>query len=270
MSCIVNVGYYIFPATEASHNHSTYQLSYFFQGNARLRIGTQVYPVQAPAVAFISPIEPHSVEYMDANCRRYVVQIDPETAYEQLSDAQLLLSAFTDRTEGVCPVISIPESGDVLAALLRLLLEENREGGSDVSQATILYNILHYLFRISPKNFPFLRQGDFSIARHIRRRFELDPVPAATLQDLAEEFNVSQSFLTHSFKKATGYSLGNYQMLCRLAKAKEMLRMTDLPVSDICFGCGFTDLSNFSRYFRREEGCSPSAYRARKLPECVD
>ena len=270
MSCIAKIGYYTQPATAVYHSHSTYQLVYFFQGSTRLKIGREVYDIVAPAAAFISNLESHSMEQMSADCCRYVVQIDPRTAYDQLNDAALLLSAFTDRTAGFCPVVAVPEEGEVLAALLRLLLEENREGGSDVSQSTILYNILHYLFRISPQSFPYLQQGELFIVRHIRRQFELNPARSATLEELAEEYNVSQSFLTHSFKKATGYSLGRYQMLCRLARAKELLRYTQLPVSDICYGCGFTDLSNFSRYFRREEGCSPSEYRTRQFLEYMD
>ena len=270
MSCIVKIGYYTQPAIAVWHSHSTYQLSYFFRGSARLRIGKNIHNITTPSAVFISNLESHSIEQMSEDCCRYVVHIDPRTAYDQLNDAPLLLSAFTDRTEGFEPIVVVPEDGEVLAALLRLLQEEHREGGSDVSQSTILYNILHYLFRISPQTFPYLQQGELPIARHIRRQFELNPAPAASLQDLAEEYNVSQSFLTHSFKKATGYSLSRYQMLCRLERAKELLRATQLPVSDICYGCGFTDLSNFSRYFRREEGCSPSAYRIRSLPDCTD
>lgn len=269
MSCVTKIGYYTQPAEEAWHSHSSYQLVYFFQGSARMRIGEKSFNMQAPVAVFVSNLESHCMEYMSEDCCRYVVHIDPITAYDQLSDAAMLLSAFTDRPEDFRAAVQVPE-GEVLAALLRLLLEEHLEGGSDVSQATILYNILHYLLRLSPESFPYPRQGEFPIARRIRRQFELDPAPAATLQDLAEEYNVSQSFLTHSLKKATGFSLGRYQMLCRLAKAKELLRTTQISVSDICYGCGFTDLSNFSRYFRREEGCSPSAYRAKQLPECVD
>lgn len=197
------------------------------------------------------------------------------------TDSHSFLSAYGSRLGsplGVCDCGHIYEreahsfsSATGLCCVCTYLpLEEYREGGSDMSQSTILYNILHYLFRISSKTFPYACQGDFLIARHIRRQFEIDPAPAAKLQDLAEEYSVSQSFLTHSFKKAIGYSLGRYQMLCRLAKAKELLQTTQLPVSDICCGCGFTDLSNFSRYFRREEGCAPSAYRTRQLPECID
>ncbi len=270
MSCIAKIGYYTQPALDVRHSHSTYQLVCFFQGCARLKIEQDTYDIQAPVAVFISNLEQHSVEYMSEDCCRYVVQIDPVTAYDQLNDAPVLLSAFTARPNDFCPVVAVPDRGDVLAALLRLLLEENREGGSDVGQVTILFNILNYLLRLSPKAFPYLRQSGYPIARRIRRQFELDPVPAVTLQQLAEEYNVSQSFLTHSFKKTTGYSLSRYQMLCRLARAKELLRSTQLPVSDICYGCGFTDLSNFSRYFRREVGDSPRAFRARQLPECMD
>jgi AraC-like DNA-binding protein len=43
----------------------------------------------------------------------------------------------------------------------------------------------------------------------------------------------------------------------------ELLRETGRPVTEICFGVGFTSLGTFSHTFRRIVGESPSAYRAR-------
>ena len=115
----------------------------------------------------------------------------------------------------------------------------------------------------------------FSDILNVQGRINIDHIARAEVMDLTPLLTEEEKAAIYAAaKEIPVFYSGNMSLgiavLCRLAKAKEMLRMTDLPVSDICFGCGFTDLSNFSRYFRREEGCSPSAYRVRKLPECVD
>jgi AraC-like DNA-binding protein len=49
----------------------------------------------------------------------------------------------------------------------------------------------------------------------------------------------------------------------RLARAKELLAYTDLPVTEVCFEVGFQSLGSFSTLFRKEVGQSPAEYRAR-------
>jgi AraC-like DNA-binding protein len=52
----------------------------------------------------------------------------------------------------------------------------------------------------------------------------------------------------------------------RIARAKELLRDTDLPVTEICMAVGFESLGSFSALFRKVAGISPSAYRASAQP----
>ena len=50
----------------------------------------------------------------------------------------------------------------------------------------------------------------------------------------------------------------------RLAAAKDLLIHSDLPVSEVAFHVGFSDVNNFIRAFRRETGCTPLRYRERE------
>ena len=50
-------------------------------------------------------------------------------------------------------------------------------------------------------------------------------------------------------------------------KAKELLRRPDVSISDVGEAVGFVSSSHFSHVFRKTEGCTPSEYRLRFLPE---
>jgi AraC-like DNA-binding protein len=53
----------------------------------------------------------------------------------------------------------------------------------------------------------------------------------------------------------------------RIEKAKELLALGDLSVTEICFTVGFESLGSFSALFRRTVGWAPSAYRVRVLEQ---
>lgn len=50
----------------------------------------------------------------------------------------------------------------------------------------------------------------------------------------------------------------------RLARAKLLLIETDLPITEICFACGYESLGSFSHLFHRETCSSPREFRRRR------
>jgi len=81
------------------------------------------------------------------------------------------------------------------------------------------------------------------------------------LDELAERFFINKFYLTRIFKEQYGYSVVNYIMVLRIARAKQLLRFSDLSMEKIGEACGMPDANYFSRVFRRVEGTSPSEYR---------
>lgn len=263
MSCIQAIFYTEGPAEPTPHSHNTYQMLFICDGRAQLEVSGQHYAITAPAVVFLSNLETHTFSHTTADYHRYVVDIRPESAFAALAEAARLLSPFTDRPPGFSHVIPVADEAQRLSALFDLLCEEVADGGFPAGEAALLQTILRCLYRHHPTGFPYHEQAYNPAVRQLRRRFEQDPAPDVSLTALAEEYHLSESHLSHSFKKATGYSIGRYQLLCRLARAKELLLTTRLPVTAVGVECGFSDMSNFSRYFRREVGCSPSQFRQR-------
>ena len=72
---------------------------------------------------------------------------------------------------------------------------------------------------------------------------------------------MSPSAFSRFFKLHTGRNLTDYIIDMRLGAASRMLVDTSRSISEICFCCGFNNLSNFNRIFKKKKGCSPSEFR---------
>ena len=63
------------------------------------------------------------------------------------------------------------------------------------------------------------------------------------------------------FKQSTGLTPHQYLVGQRLAKAKELLRYSDMAIADIAYTVGYKNSSHFARVFRQHNKLSPTAYR---------
>ena len=81
------------------------------------------------------------------------------------------------------------------------------------------------------------------------------------LKTLAGLANMSESAFSRFFKLHTGRTLSDYIIDIRMGYATRMLIDTTDSVSEICFNCGYNNLSNFNRIFKRKKGCSPTEFR---------
>lgn len=81
------------------------------------------------------------------------------------------------------------------------------------------------------------------------------------LPELASLAGMSSSAFGRFFKLHTGRNISEYIIDLRLGYAARMLVDTDKSISEIGFDCGFNNLSNFNRIFKKKKGCSPSEFR---------
>ncbi len=83
------------------------------------------------------------------------------------------------------------------------------------------------------------------------------------LSDLAVAMNMSESSLTRLLKKWTGKTFIDNLNDIRIAEVVNRLIDTRESVSEICYKCGFNNLSNFNRIFKNRKGYTPKEYRER-------
>lgn len=81
------------------------------------------------------------------------------------------------------------------------------------------------------------------------------------LSDMASLVGMSPSAFSRFFKLHTGRNLTDYIIDMRLGYASRQLVDSTDSIAEISYGCGFNNLSNFNRIFRKKKGCSPSEFR---------
>jgi AraC-like DNA-binding protein len=110
------------------------------------------------------------------------------------------------------------------------------------------------------------RQGPELLRRLLRAKDRMDAASHETwpVRRLAKVSGVSQAHFARSFKDAFGVPPHRYLLTRRIARAKMLLRDTDLPIIEIAFQTGWESLGTFGRTFRDVTGENPSELRARE------
>jgi signal transduction histidine kinase/DNA-binding response OmpR family regulator len=82
---------------------------------------------------------------------------------------------------------------------------------------------------------------------------------------LSEAAGISESYLSRSFKELTGKTIPNYISELRIAKAKELLKMSKYRITDVVYYSGFDSIRHFNRIMKKELGISPTEYRKKYI-----
>lgn len=84
-----------------------------------------------------------------------------------------------------------------------------------------------------------------------------------TLQEISGMMIMSQVTFNRFMKKRTGKTFVEYMNDTRISYAARWLIETDLSVGEIGFKCGFNNIANFNRVFKKSKGCTPTEFKSR-------
>lgn len=104
-----------------------------------------------------------------------------------------------------------------------------------------------------------------SLLPHLRRARDLidrEYAEPLDLDGLAATASVSKYHFLRSFREAYGTTPATYLTERRIERAQDLLRSTNLTVTEICMLVGYSSLGSFSSRFRGVVGVTPSEYQA--------
>lgn len=99
------------------------------------------------------------------------------------------------------------------------------------------------------------------LVREMTRYIHMNFHSVLHLEDLAEQFYLSPTYVSRYFKKKLGVNFAKYLTGVRLEQAVKDLESTDKPLTRIALDCGFPNLAAFNKAFKENYGVNPKQYR---------
>lgn len=271
----VSVEHMVRPATfdmRCSHFHSEYEFYFLLKGQRRLFFGNRSYMIQEGNLAIIDSSRIHMTCSVpndpNATYERIILYLRREKVEEyDRSFPELDMAGFLRQHEGV--YVLSPEEQQRILTMFRNIQSE-LDGQRGKSQTLIDLEIMQFFIRFWRENCPASclfsenepqKNGKYATVYAVSDYISTHFCEQLTLEKLAEEFYVSKSYLSRSFKEVVGFGFKEYVNILRIQMAQKLLERPNLTISQISEMVGFDNTSYFGQVFQKHLAVSPSQYR---------
>ena len=252
------------------HWHNEFEIDYVLQGQGDFICGDEHFPVSSGDVIMISPNMLHAA-YPSANMNLHYIAF--------VFHASMLGLESNDRSSTHCirPLItgqlrvnmrydSSHPDYSVIHSLTEAIVScaSKNNPYDDLLLKSILLQLFWYFEKSD--NLSSVQGDDISYSSLIRPALEYMTycyMDYITINELAAKCAISSSHFMNSFKKAVGCSAVEFLTQLRIKAACTALTETTDDISTISYSCGFNNLSNFNKQFKKITGSSPREYRKR-------
>lgn len=241
---------FYFPA----HGHEFYELELVVDGSAEYTVNKKKYILEKGSLYFVTPADIHKVENTGSPIKLINVQFDENSVAPSFMLSLLKLG-------GSCCKLD-KSSFSYAEKLFLLLLEEcgSNEIHKEICLKNYLENILILFLRNNGGNVFETQDETFDMGRvviFIHSKFR----EGISLKETAEFSGFSPAYFSVKFHEYSGISFKEYVDRLRFSYSKNLLKSTNLSVTEVCFSSGFKNVSNFTRRFNERYGISPTRYR---------
>lgn len=242
-----NASYLCYNEEERSEEH----IIWYSKGNSH-SIGYPSGDMQVKLTHFVIAGDEKGLhDYLQGIISRFFIETDLPVYLQHvlITDLQIILIRLLE-------IIKL-EDDEYAAYYVQL---EKNNNMPVLSQITITLNLFKDICRFMNMQ-KKMRDGDMianGIISYIDARYG---DPDLSLALLADQFDISQPYLSSLFKQTHGINLSTYIENIRIEKAKDFLRTTDLTINKISEMVGYGSTNSFCRAFKRVTGISTSEYR---------
>ncbi|SFS48900.1 AraC family transcriptional regulator [Paenibacillus sp. BC26] len=235
---------------------SEYMMSYHKTGTAKLRIGDAVYEIVPGSVIFIPPHLIHD-QYKDTD-----------------DEAVILWWHFTYKVErvlDVLPLFQIPyiyqlKQKERFETVFEQLMESRRNASSLPAAILQKAKSLELLYLLFDEAIGQRAAADTAASQQsflgILCQIVQQPEKPLSLTEMAQQLHLNTAYVSSRFKELYGMSPIGLQRRLRIEKAKALL-LTDLDMSvtQVAEALHFSEVTNFTRLFKKYTGMAPIQYR---------
>lgn len=110
---------------------------------------------------------------------------------------------------------------------------------------------------------------EMDLVLEVSKFIENYPERPLTIAKLSSKSGLSPSKLQDGFKLLHGTTVSDYIRDVRLIKAEELIKNTDLNISEVVYSIGLTSRSYFSKIFKKKYNCSPKNYKDKQTVSAI-
>lgn len=249
------------------HSHEEMELNFICNAKgARRVVGDHISEIGEMELVLIGSNLPHvwqTHKYDGEQFTEVTIQFHKDLFDEKLlrrNQLGFIRNMFERAARGV--LFSDAAARQIQPRLMRL---SHQQGFDSVLE---LLSILHDL-SVS-RNMHTLSDASFSNAepsynsRRIKKAMEymnLNFHKTVSLAEVAKLNNMTEVSFSRFFKARTGITFMDSLLEVRLGNASRLLIDTTQSVSEVAYNCGFNNISNFNRLFKKKKGCTPKEFR---------
>jgi AraC-like DNA-binding protein len=111
------------------------------------------------------------------------------------------------------------------------------------------------------KNTGSLRAKELEAIKELSQFIRNYPDTQLLIKQLSRRSGLSPTKLQEGFKLMHGRTVTDYIREVRIQKSEELIKHTDLNISEVVYSIGFTSRSYFSKIFKKKYNCSPKQYK---------
>lgn len=270
------------------HWHEEIEIIYLKSGKYRVTIDMESYDVNQECFFFINPGQLHSIHALTPHGEEQAIIVDPqmlrfqnydsidECILQPLVQGKLTFPRYLDASHPLFPAFRA-EYEKISAAFRRnqQIPDTGAQISTDdlVAQMQIKASLLQFLALMMDQELlchtTKPEKQRIESIKTVLAYISLHYSEKLYIQDLSSLVNMNEQYFCRFFKNAIGRSPIDYINDYRLTKVIRLLETTDLPVTDISLECGFNNMGNFQRLFRRKTGTTPLQYRKQFLNQTL-
>jgi AraC-like DNA-binding protein len=241
-----------YPYFTERQNLNSFLLVYTISGKGRLLYEDSEYVVSKGTVFFINCLNYH---YYESSLEEpwEILWIHFNGSYANGYYEEFCKNTFS---------IITPQDSFLIESTLRRILSmhQRKDIHRELITSSLIVTILTELILLNTS-----QDHDSNFApshiKAIKNKLNKDYTQKISLDDLAKEFSMSKFYLSKEFKKYTGTTINEYLIDQRISHSKELLKYSDLSISDITFASGINNVSHFINLFKEREGITPLGFR---------
>ena len=249
------------------HYHEVFELNFIQNAkHARRVVGDHMEEIDDLELVLVGPNLQHAWFTHKCVCNEILevtIQFHKDLFDEKLlrrNQLSFIRSMFEKSSRGIL------FSRETAQAIAPRILNLNQKHGFD--SVLELMSILHDLS--SARNSRLLSDASFNQveisynSRRVEKAFEYlnqNFDKAITLAEVSKLAGMTEVSFSRFFKNRSGKTFIDSLNDIRLGHASRMLIDTTHSISEIAYNCGFNNISNFNRIFKKKKGCTPKEFK---------